>query len=312
VPPTFFAIPLGLAGLANAWHTATSLFGAPSGIGDALYLVCAVVYLHLVGVVGARLVLRPRSVVAELLQPALAPFYAPVPITGMLLALGLAPYARGAAGALFVVFLAMTVLFGGWLTGQWIAVPPEQDSIHPGYYLPTVAGFLIGGQVAAAFGLTALGWMSFGIGVLSWLMLGSLILNRLFVRPSLPVALVPTLAIEVAPPAVAGTAYAALTGGRIDSVAYALAGYTLLMVLVQLRLLPLYRALPFAPSYWSFTFPYAAVAVDAMRWIQVEHPAGQTLLGCAVLAAITVLIGGIALRSLLALRQGRFLPAPAA
>ena len=91
----------------------------------------------------------------------------------------------------------------------------------------------------------------------------------------------------------AGNAYAALTGGRIDAVAYVLAGYTVLMVLVQLRLLPLYRALPFAPSFWSFTFPYAAVAVDAMSWIQVERPAGERLLGCAVLGALTVLIGGI-------------------
>lgn len=68
------------------------------------------------------------------------------------------------------------------------------------------------------------------------------------------------LAIEVAPPAVAGDAYFGLTGGRIDTLAYLLAGYTVLMVLVQLRLLPLYLRLPFTPVFWSFTFSYAAVA----------------------------------------------------
>ena len=52
-----------------------------------------------------------------------------------------------------------------------------------------------------------------------------------------------------------------------------------------------------------------AVASDAMRWITVEHPTGGTLLGSMLLAAITFLIGGIALRSLIALRQGTFLPA---
>ena len=311
IPPNFFGITLGLAGLAYAWQTAAAFYGVPAGISAALYLVATLVYLLLVGAVVARLVLRPRSVLAEVRHPILAPFFALVPITGMLLAFGLAPHAHGAAQALFVVFLTATLLFGGWQTGQWIAGPLEQDSIHPGYFLPTVAGGLIGGEVATAFGLTGVGWLSFGIGVLCWLLLGSLILNRLFVRQGLPAALVPTLAIEVAPPAVAGNAYAALTGGRIDAVAYVLAGYTVLMVLVQLRLLPLYRALPFAPSFWSFTFPYAAVAVDAMSWIQVERPAGQRLLGCAVLGALTVLIGGIALRSLLALQQGRFLPTPA-
>jgi tellurite resistance protein len=65
------------------------------------------------------------------------------------------------------------------------------NNIHPGYFLPTVAGSLIGGQGAAAFGLTTLGWMSFGVGVLSGLLFGTIIVNRLFVGTTLPDALDP-------------------------------------------------------------------------------------------------------------------------
>ena len=43
--------------------------------------------------------------------------------------------------------------------------------------------------------------------------------------------------------------------------------------------------------------------------MQVEHPGGATLIGSAVLGAITLCIGGIALQSLVALQKGRFLPA---
>ena len=43
----------------------------------------------------------------------------------------------------------------------------------------------------------------FGYGMICWLILGSLIMGRLLFRPMLPAALVPTLAIEVAPAAVA-------------------------------------------------------------------------------------------------------------
>jgi len=50
-------------------------------------------------------------------------------------------------------------------------------------------------------------------------------------------------------------------------------------------------------------------AQQPMRWITLEHPTGGILLGSVLLAAITFLIGGIALRSLIALRQGTFLPA---
>jgi tellurite resistance protein len=48
-----------------------------------------------------------------------------------------------------------------------------------------------------------------------------------------------------------------------------------MMVLAQVRLLPLYRALRFGMGFWSFTFPWAAAATLALRWIALEHPSGQ-------------------------------------
>jgi tellurite resistance protein len=233
-----------------------------------------------------------------------------LPISGMLLAVGLEPYAFRVALVLFLVFFVATILLGGWMTGQWIVDNMDAETFHPGYFLPTVAGALVGADGAGHFGLLVPGWMSFGIGMICWVVLGSIILNRLFFRPGLPPGLVPTLAIEIAPPVVAGNAYFTLTGGRIDTLAYVLAGYAVLMVLVQLRMAPLYWKTPFAPSFWAFTFSYASVASDAMRWIDLEHIPGGFFLGCVLLAGITLLIGGIALRSLIALRQGTFLPAP--
>ena len=151
--------------------------------------------------------------------------------------------------------------------------------------------------------------MSFGVGMICWMVLGSLILNRLFFRPTLPAALIPTLAIEVAPPVVAGNTYFFLTGGRVDLFAYILAGYAVLMALVQLRLAPVYLKLAFTPGFWGFTFSYAAAAGFALRWIGIAHPPASAFLGLAVLAGITLLIGGIAVRTLLALGQGKLLPA---
>lgn len=39
---------------------------------------------------------------------------------------------------------------GGVLTGQWIAAGVDHDSIHPGYFLPTVAGGLVGANAASS------------------------------------------------------------------------------------------------------------------------------------------------------------------
>ncbi len=309
IPLNFFAITMGLAGLAGVWRLAGDLSHLPAWIGDALYVVTAGVFLLLIVAFAMKLLLTPKAVMAELTHPVLGPFCSLLPMSGMLLALGLQPYASRVALVLFLVFFIATVLLGGWMTGQWIVAKLDAETFHPGDFLPTVAGALVGADGAGHFGLIGLGWMSFGIGMMCWVVFGSIMLNRLFFRADLPPGLVPTLAIEMAPPVVAGNAYFTLTSGRMDSVAYVLAGYAVLMVLVQVRLVPLYVKTLFAPSFWALTFAYAAVASDAMRWITVEHPSGAIVLGSVLLAAITFLIAGMALRSLIALRQGTFLPA---
>jgi tellurite resistance protein len=133
-------------------------------------------------------------------------------------------------------------------------------------------------------------------------------LNRLFLHSSLPPAFVPTLAIELAPPAVAGIAYFALTGGRIDLVAQALAGYAVLMVLVQIRLLPRFLALRFAPGFWAFTFSWAAAATDALEWIALRKPPGATAYAAVILGVITAFIGYIAARTVVLIVRGQLLP----
>ena len=311
IPPSFYSITFGLVGLARVWHLASSLYGLSAGIGDALFLVAALVFLLFLAVLVIKLVLAPKTVLADLADSAIGPFFSLLPITGMLLAVGLEPYALDAARILFLVFFVAMVLLGGWYTGQWIVTVLDANTFGPAYFLPTVAGGLLGADSAASFGLAGLGWLSFGMGMIAWLVLGPIILNRLYLRPGLPAALIPTLAIVIVPSVIAGNAYFVLTGGRIDLLAYVLAGYTVLMALVQLRLLPLYLTLKFSAGLWAFPFAYAATAAYALRWIHLQRFAGAAMLGYVVLAAITLFIGAIALRSLIAFWQGKFLPAPA-
>jgi tellurite resistance protein len=309
-PPSLFSIPFGLAGLAVVWRLMASSYGSPAELGDALFIASGVVWLVLGGGAIARLLKAPRALVKELRDPVQSPFWALPWIVGMLVAFGLEPYAHAVGKVAFLVFLIATVLYGGWVTGQWFVVDLDRSKLHPGYFLPTVAGGLLGGELAGDIGLYALGWLSFGIGIVCWLMLGSLIINRLFFTDRLPAALVPTLAIEVAPPAVAGGAYFALHGPTPDVFAYGLAGYAVLMVLVQVRLLPLYVRLSFTPGFWAFTFSWAAVAELALLWLRIERPAGEVVWAALAAGAVSLLIAAIAARSLVAIGRGQFLPPP--
>src|SRR5258706_3814951 len=215
IPPNFYAITFGLVGLAGVWHLASSLYGLSAGIGDALFLVAAIIFLLFLAVLVIKLMLAPKTVLADLADSAIGPYFSLLPITGMLLAVGLEPYAFETARVLFLVFFVAMVLLGGWYTGQWILTVLDTDKFSPTYFLPAVAGGLLGADSAASFGLIGLGWMSFGIGMITWLMLSPIILNRLYLRPGLPAALIPTLAILIVPPVTAGICYFVLTGGRI-------------------------------------------------------------------------------------------------
>ncbi|MEU0838564.1 TDT family transporter [Streptomyces sp. NPDC005962] len=309
IPLNIFGMAFGLAGLGGAWVTAGQAGHVPVIVGRALIGLASAVWLVSVGwyllyVGGGKGRLR-----ADLEDPVASPFASLALIAPMLMASqGLAPYSPAAGRILVDVFLVLTVLFGGWLTGQWICGHMELDRMHPGYFLPTVAGGLVSCASAARVGQTRLAEVMFGFGVICWFILGSMITGRLFHRPRLPEPLLPTMAIEVAPAAIASVAYFALDQGRVDFIAAALAGYGLLTVIVQLRLIPLYRRLRFTVGTWAFTFSWAVVATTTLHWIDAGGPAGHLVYTYLVLAAITVLIGGIAARTVLALARGELLP----
>jgi tellurite resistance protein len=111
------------------------------------------------------------------------------------------------------------------------------------------------------------------------------------------------MAILAAPPAVGGLAWFALTGERVGIVAIAFAGVGALMVAVQLALLPRYVALGFSLGFWSFTFTAGAIVADTIIWLGLGAVPGAAAISIALLVAVTVLIGGVGVRSLLALRR---------
>jgi tellurite resistance protein len=80
------------------------------------------------------------------------------------------------------------------------------------------------------------------------------------------------------------------------------------MALVQVRLIPWYARLRFDSTFWAFTFAYSAVAAYALEWLDLKRPAGERVYGDIVLAAISCFIAIIAVRSLILLAKGQFLP----
>jgi tellurite resistance protein len=68
----------------------------------------------------------------------------------------------------------------------------------------------------------------FGLGITSFVIVTSIISLRLYVVPSLPPPLLPTIAIELAPPVVPGNSWFVINGGKVDTAEAILAGLSVL------------------------------------------------------------------------------------
>jgi hypothetical protein len=97
IPPNLFGVPLGLAGLATAWHAAGAKLGTSPAVPGAIDILAAVVLLILGALYAAQ---GPRRVLADLRDPVQAPFVAVPTITarqGTVAGLDLRPADRSIA-----------------------------------------------------------------------------------------------------------------------------------------------------------------------------------------------------------------------
>jgi tellurite resistance protein len=307
IPLNTFAIGLGLglAGLAEAWSGAAPALNLWPVVTQVLWVVAAAGWVWLIvahTVQGAR---SEQRLVDQLRHPAQGPIAALVPVTGMLLGAELLAYSEIAGRVLVLASVAAAAVFAAWIVARWLQGGLELEAVHGGYLLPTVAAGFVAAEASAEAGFTGLGWGAFGVGAFFWVVMSTLVILRLTVRATLPDPLVPTMAILVAPPAVAGLAWFALAGPTVagggtgvDVVPAMLAGLGELLLFVQLALVPRYRRLAFSLGFWSFTFPAAAVVGDASAWLGITQVPGWRVVTGVLLAVLTVLVVGVAGRSL--------------
>jgi tellurite resistance protein len=309
--PNAFGIGFSIAGLAACWVAAANTGLVPTWPANVLWLLAAAVWVVTVVMYARNVVAGGRSFRSELGDPTFGPFVALLAIVPMLLGVALAGHARTAGVTVFLVGLVATLLIGGWLSGEWILADVTLPQWHPGYFLPTAAGGFIASTGCTELGYAQLGRFMFGYGAICWLVLGSILLQRLFTQPALPTPLLPTMAIELAPSVVGGAAWFAINGGRADGVALGLAGYAFLMVMVQIRLIPAYRTVPFGIGWWAFAFSYASAFAIGIRWLAIEHAPGQRAWTYTLLAVVTVAMTVLIVRTVIAMTRHTFLPHPA-
>lgn len=155
-----------------------------------------------------------------------------------------------------VVHFGLTII----LLNTWLLKNPWQlGELTPAWFLPAVGNIII--PLGAPFFADAeTGWFFFSTGFIMWLILLVIVFYRIFFHPPMPKILEPFLFIFIAPPAMGFLSYVALNGGVIDHFARVLYYIGLFFAIFLISQTPRFLKLPFALSWWAFTFPLAAFA----------------------------------------------------
>ncbi len=156
--------------------------------------------------------------------------------------------------------------------------------------------------VAAQHGFVEIGWLFLSIGLVSWLVLLTNVFNRLVFHHPQPPHLLPTLCILIAPPALAFLAYTSLTGALdgFGRLLYYPAVFFFLLVVGQL---PRLLRLPFALSWWAYSFPRAALTVATFVMAEATNTPLFPVAAVGLYGVLVVVVGWLTVRTAVACRQ---------
>lgn len=313
--PGWYAIPMGLIGLALAWQRAQPLMG---DMATGLALVIGAVAALVFGVLLVATLLRgqrhPDAWAEDRKHPVRHTFIATLPVATLLLGtLATALFGPSLAGQALWMAGSVSLLFTTlWVLRRWWQ-PKEQGglqwaSITPALFIPVVGNVLVplGG---VPLGHTEWAAAQFGIGLLFWPVVLVLLVARVLVQGQMPERLLPTAFILIAPPAVVGLS--SLQLGAPELVGWLCWGMAMFSFFWAGSLAGRIRNLAFSPTHWGLSFPLAALAALTLR---LAHPGSLlAVLGPVLLALTSIVILALVLGTVRGLREGTLLaPEPVA
>ena len=276
-PVSFFAMVMGLTGLAIGWEKAQQVLHWNLGIDRWVVAAISVLFAFLLSIYLAKIWLHRQAVLNELMHPIKIHFFPTVSIGLLLLAVAFLPIEPQASRVLWTIGAVLHLLLTLFTIDTWIhRTHFKVQHMNPAWFIPAVGNVLV--PVAGIpLGYTDISWFFFSIGMLFWIVLMTIVFYRAIFHDPIEARLLPTLFILIAPPAVGFIAYTRLVP-ELDPFARVLYYSALFLPLLLLSQAGRFLRLPFFLTWWAYSFPLAAISIaslamfertatDAYRWI---------------------------------------------
>jgi len=289
LPVTFFAVVMGLSGLAIAWHHAEAVFQVGIPISNGPLFLAVVTFLALLVLYGVKLLRFRDAVRAELGHPIQLNFFPAVSISFILLGIAFLSREPGLARVLWGLGASLHLLLTLYVMSVWIHHEHfEIQHINPAWFIPVVGNVLV--PIAGVpLGYPEISWFFFSVGMVFWLLLFAIILYRVLFHQPLAERLMPTFFILIAPPAVGFLAYSQLTGA-LDPFARVLYYIGLFLTLLLLTQASRFFSIKYYLSWWAYSFPLAAISIATLVMYQKTGLAAFAAIAWALLSLVSLVV----------------------
>jgi tellurite resistance protein len=304
MPVSFFAMVMGLVGLTVAWEKASEIYQFNVAIYSTLLIQSVLVFSILAGLYLYKALNFRQALLQEWSNPVKMNFIPAISISLLLFSIAFMPLSMDVSRVLWAIGTILHMVISMMVMNSWLH--HEKYEIHhlnPAWFIPAVGNVIVP-LAGVPLGYPELSWFFFSIGITFWLILMVIVFNRIIFHAPLPVKLLPTLFILIAPPAVGFMSYIQLTG-ELDAFAQVLFNFALFLTLLLLSQLPRFARLPFFLSWWAYSFPLAAMSIASMVMGQLSGQAFYGYIGLGLLFSLSALVFLLFIRTLKAVQHGK-------
>lgn len=302
-PVSLFAVTMGLCGITLATQKLAHTIGGFGFAADALLALSMAVFCVIAAFYAAKAVRYPADVVAEWSHPVRISFFPAISISLILIGSALIGHSAQAATVLWGLGAALHLAGTLSVVSAWIGHRSfDALFLNPAWFIPAVGNILV--PVAGVrLGFPEISWFFFSVGIVFWIVLLTLVFNRLIFHNPLPARLMPTLVILIAPPALGLISYQQLAPG-LDPFSRLLYYAAVLFFLVIVSQAPKLVRLPYALSWWAYSFPLAAFTIATLLYGELTGSPAHRLAGFALYGLLVFVVAVLVMTTLRAIARG--------
>lgn len=308
LPVSIFGAVMGLSGLSFAWRLANHIWQRDFVVSEIIGVLAIVSFIVLTIAFVIKFRMNPSQLKKEINHPVSVSLYGTIIISLLLIPGLLLPFFSGVAIVIWLIGAMCMLLFAWFVLRMWLDHQQLPENAMPVWVIPIVGTLdvpIVGSHLLIA-GIHEICMVFFGIGIVFAFILLTMILSRLMFQPQLPAAMQPTLLILTSPLALAFTGYISLTGVQdtFSTVIFYFNIFLFAMLASKIIMLP--KSCPFFVSWWSVSFPMAAVTISALHYAEGHPGVFQLIMAGALLMATSLIIIYLISQTLYRIFRGTF------